>query len=98
MVWIRRVRTKSGATAIQIVESVAGKRRIVGHLGSAHDEAGLALLVNEARDLLREDDQGELDLGLVIPQRQAALLNRRPPNTLFADQPNPAGGRARRRR
>jgi len=81
------VRTKSGATAVQIVESVAGRRRIVRHVGSAHDEATLALLVNEARDLLRGDIQGELDLGLVTPQRHVRLVPPPKPAALFADQP-----------
>jgi hypothetical protein len=54
--WIRRVRTASGATAVQIAESVEGRRRIVAHVGSAHAEAELGLLVARARELL--DDPG----------------------------------------
>ncbi len=49
MVWIRRVRTASGATAVQIAESVDGRRRIVRHVGSARDDAELGLLIEEAR-------------------------------------------------
>lgn len=45
MVWIRRVRTASGATAVQIAESVDGRRRIVRHVGSARDAAELGLLI-----------------------------------------------------
>ena len=45
MVWIRRVRTASGATAVQIAESVDGRRRIVRHVGSARDDAELGLLL-----------------------------------------------------
>ena len=41
MAWVRRVRTASGATAVQIAESVGGRRRIVRHVGSARDEAEL---------------------------------------------------------
>ena len=41
MVWVRRVRTASGATAVQIAESVNGRRRIVRHVGSARNEADL---------------------------------------------------------
>lgn len=39
MAWVRRVRTASGATAVQIAEYVDGRRRIVAHLGSARQEA-----------------------------------------------------------
>ena len=53
--WIRRVRTKSGATAVQLAESVGGRRRIVRHVGSAHDEVTLGLLMEEARRLLAGD-------------------------------------------
>ena len=41
--FVRKVRTSSGATAVQIVEKAAGVRRIVEHLGSAHDEVELAV-------------------------------------------------------
>jgi hypothetical protein len=64
MVWIRRVRTASGATAVQIAESVDGRRRIIRHVGSARDEAELGLLMEQARQLLVDDAQRELDLGI----------------------------------
>ena len=35
---LRKVRTASGTTAVQIVSKSGGVRRIVEHLGSAHDE------------------------------------------------------------
>ena len=53
MAWIRRVRTASGATAVQIAESVGGRRRIVRHVGSAHDEAELGLLMAQADKEIR---------------------------------------------
>ena len=58
------MRTASGSTAVQIAESVCGRRRIVRHVGSARDEAELGLLVAEARRLLADDAQGVLDLGI----------------------------------
>ena len=64
MAWVRRVRTASGATAVQIAESVDGRRRIARHVGSARDEVELGLLIEEARHLLADDQQGMLDLGL----------------------------------
>lgn len=40
MAYVRKVKTASGATAVQIVEKRHGVRRIVAHVGSAHDDAG----------------------------------------------------------
>ncbi len=74
MAWIRRVRTASGATAVQIAESVDGKRRIVRHVGSARDEAELGLLLAEAQRLLADDAQHELDLGLTPRVPKAVLV------------------------
>lgn len=68
------MRTKSAAAAVQLVESAAGRRRIVRHVGSAHDAAELGLLMAEARRLLAGDQQGKLDLGLSFPVAQAALV------------------------
>ena len=61
---MRRVRTASGATAVQIAEYVDGRRRIVAHVGSAHTEAELGVLIEQARGLLDDAAQGELDLGI----------------------------------
>jgi hypothetical protein len=92
MVWIRRVRTASGATAIQIAESVNGRRRIVRHVGSARDEAELGLLVEQARRLLADDAQRELDLG-ITPKAIKADMVPPPAGVLFTDT---AGERAPR--
>jgi hypothetical protein len=43
------VKTASGATAVQIVEKRNGRRRILEHIGSAHDETGLAALMSAAQ-------------------------------------------------
>ena len=75
MAWIRRVRTASGATAVQIAESVDGRRRIVRHVGSARDEAELGLLMDEARRLLEDDQQGLLDLGITPPLPKAVMIS-----------------------
>ncbi|GAV94363.1 hypothetical protein ADENT20671_1132 [Actinomyces denticolens] len=71
--YVRKVRTASGATAVQIVAKEHGVRRIVEHLGSAHDEAELAALVQAGREKIR-GGQGVLDLAGLAPQaaRQAA--------------------------
>lgn len=60
---IRKVKTGSGATAVQIVEKRSGVRRILEHLGSAHDEAGVAALVRAGQERLNAGQQAfELDL------------------------------------
>lgn len=61
--FIRKVKTASGATAVQIVEKRGGVRRIVEHVGSAHDEVELAVLVQVAHERLHAGQQ-VLDLGL----------------------------------
>ena len=68
MVFIRRVRTASGATAVQIAQYVAGRQRIVRHVGSAHSDAELGVLMERAEELLGDPGQGSFDLG-VEPQR-----------------------------
>lgn len=92
MVWIRRVRTASGATAVQIAESVDGRRRIVRHVGSARDDAELGLLIEEAQRLLADDSQGELDLGITPKAVRAHMV---PPaaEALFTDATDAPVGR-----
>jgi hypothetical protein len=61
--FVRRVKTASGATAVQIVHKRG--RDVVGidHIGSAHDDAALALLLHTARERRHAGQQAlELDL------------------------------------
>jgi hypothetical protein len=74
MAWVRRVRTASGATAVQIAEYVDGRRRIVAHLGSAHTEAELGLLLQQTRGMLLDAGQDEFDLGLEATPRKARMV------------------------
>ena len=84
MVWIRRVRTASGSTAVQIAESVGGRRRIVRHVGSARDDAELGLLIEAAQRLLADDTQGELDLGITLKAVRDQMVPL-PAEALFTD-------------
>ena len=59
--FLRKVKTASGATAVQIVEKKRGVRTILEHLGSAHDEAQLAALMRVGQDKLHAN-QPTLDL------------------------------------
>jgi hypothetical protein len=61
--YVRTVKTKSGATAVQIVWSSQRGSRETEHLGSAHDDAGLETLKAAARQRIAAG-QAELDLGL----------------------------------
>ena len=63
MAYVRKVKTASGATAVQVVEKRHGVRRIVAHVGSAHDDAELAVLMASARDRIHAGQQA-LDLPL----------------------------------
>ncbi len=47
--FLRKVRTSSGATAVQIAVKEDGVRRIVEHLGSAHNKTELAALLEVGR-------------------------------------------------
>ena len=49
---------------MQIAEYVRGRQRIVEHVGSAHTEAELGVLLERARELLDNPAQGVLDLGV----------------------------------
>ena len=55
--FLRRVRTASGATAVQIVARDGRINRVVEHLGSAHDEAGPVSLMAAGRTGLTAPDQ-----------------------------------------
>src|SRR3954452_13064705 len=61
--YVRTVKTASGATAVQIVHSSTRGARDIEHIGSAHDDAELALLKAAARQRLGAGPD-ELGLGL----------------------------------
>ena len=73
MAYVRTVKTASGATAVQVVHSSRRGSRDIEHIGSAHDDAELALLKAAARQRLAAG-QDELHLGLEAtgPARRGA--------------------------
>ncbi|WP_430298492.1 IS1634 family transposase, partial [Sinomonas sp. B1-1] len=96
MAFIRRVRTASGATAVQIAEYVAGRQRIVEHVGSAHTEAELGVLLERARGLLEDPAQGVLDLGVEpVPPVEGLVPPARDPGLFEPPAPSLPRGRAR---
>ena len=65
---MRKVKTASGATAVQIVSKSGGVRRIVERLGSAHDETELEALLEAGRQKIAAwQGQGLLDLESLEP-------------------------------
>jgi hypothetical protein len=58
--YVRKVRTASGAVAVQVVRKHRGQREILAHVGSAHTDAELGILLERAR-ALAAGEQGALD-------------------------------------
>lgn len=106
--FIRRVRTKSGATAVQVAEYRNGRQEILTHVGSAHTVAELGLLEERARAWMADDGQAEFDLGitptpgvtsLVPPPAGPALLTgdpQGPGRSVVRDSPGRVIGTASR--
>ncbi|WP_137725596.1 IS1634 family transposase [Prescottella subtropica] len=74
--YIRKVRTASGATAVQIAAKDGGRHKILEHLGSAHTDGELAALLQAAREKLQAGQQ-ELDLGLGGGERGSVIAAKR---------------------
>lgn len=55
MAFVRKVRTKSGATAVQVARYVGSRQEIVKHIGSAHTDVELGMLLERARAWLEPD-------------------------------------------
>jgi len=73
VVFLRKVKTASGATAVQIARRENRRDIVVEHLGSAHTEAELAALMQAGRRKI-EAGQGELDLGLEPQQDRGTAI------------------------
>ncbi|MBO0884592.1 MAG: IS1634 family transposase [Mycobacterium sp.] len=71
--FVRKVKTASGAIAVQIVEKRNGRRRILEHVGSAHTEAELAVLVSRAQQRLHGDQPDQLPLD-PAPRRSGPVV------------------------
>jgi len=68
--YVRKVRTASGAVAVQVVRKHRGQRTILAHVGSAHTDAQLGILLEQARRIAAED-QGVLDIE--VPARTQSV-------------------------
>lgn len=79
MAFIRKVKTKSGATAVQIVRKVAGRPTKLEHLGSAHNPKDLETLFSLAKKRLQGNQIGlfphqENKLQIKLKQSSSHLL------------------------
>jgi hypothetical protein len=97
--FVRKVRTSSGAVAVQVVTREGRRVVEVDHVGSAHTDADLELLLTAAQERLRPGQQA-LDLGSVerAPARVADVADwtRRGDQPLPVDRSGEAsGGRPR---
>jgi len=83
---------------VQIAEYDGGRRKIVAHVGSAHTEAELGILLERAREMLADPAQGAFDLGIEPAVPRARLVTREAGPALFEMEPPaaaPAAGPAR---
>ena len=67
--FVRKVRTRSGATAVEIAHTKRGVQTVLEHIGSAHDDAAL---VQVAKSKIR-GGQGAFDLDALIPRSAAPI-------------------------
>jgi hypothetical protein len=77
--YVRKVKTASGATAVQIASTSRGVRTIEEHIGSARDDAAVAALVSVARKKI-QGDQLAFDFALTSgesPVGQPVVVSRR---------------------
>ncbi len=70
MAYVRKVRTASGAVAVQVVRKHRGQRTILAHVGSAHTDAQLGILLEQARRIAAQD-QGVLEIE--VPARTESV-------------------------
>jgi Transposase DDE domain len=64
--YVRKVRTASGAVAVQVVRKDRGRVVILAHVGSAHTDAELGILLDEARQIVTGEQEA---LDIEVPAR-----------------------------
>lgn len=79
MSFIRKVKTASGAIAVQIAHKRYGRIVRIEHIGSAHSEEELGVLLSLAKERLRGDqrslfDDPEVELGVGLKHSYSGLL------------------------
>jgi hypothetical protein len=70
-VFVRKVRTASGAVAVQVMRKADGRDVVVEHVGSAHTDAELGVLLERARRIAAGGQQ-VLDFEVATPVERVA--------------------------
>ena len=90
---MRKVRAASGAVAVQVVRKDRGQREMLAHVGSAHTDAELGILLERAQQIVAGDQQ-------VLDIEVAARTNGSMPSPTggpVSHRPRRSGRRERRR-
>jgi hypothetical protein len=79
MAFIRKVKTKSGATAVQIIYKNYGQITRIDHIGSAHNQSELTALITLAKSKLHDKQQSlfpdiNSQLTIQLKQSHSSLL------------------------
>jgi hypothetical protein len=89
-VFVRKVRTASGAVAVQVMRKAGGRDELVEHVGSAHTDAELGVLLERARRIAAAGQQ-VLDFEVPAPvERVDDVADWRAGELVRPDRP-PAG-------
>lgn len=91
MAYVRKVRTASGRVAVQVARKVKGKVMIFAHLGSAHTDAELGILVDQARAMVI-GSQEALNFEVAVRAQSTASVADFREQTLISEQAGPAVG------
>ncbi len=90
MAYVRKVRTTSGAVAVQVARKDRGKVVILAHLGSAHTDAELGILLDAARQIVA-GGQVALDFEVAArAQSMSEVADFRRDRTLIAESADPS--------
>lgn len=89
MAYVRKVRTASGAVAVQVARKDAGRVVILAHLGSAHTDAELGILLKQAETMV-VGGQVALDFEVAARAQSLAGVADFRELALIAEPPGPA--------
>jgi hypothetical protein len=70
--YVRKVRTASGAVAVQVARKDRGRVVILAHVGSAHTDAELGILLDEARAIVTGEQEA---LDIEVPARPTRVAD-----------------------
>lgn len=88
--YVRKVRTASGAVAVQVARKEQGRAVILAHLGSAHTDAELGILLEQAKAMVIG---GQVALDFEVAARAQLMRDVADfrEQALIAERPGPAG-------